>query len=166
MVSHEDLQGLKVSELRGAIRSWQHANRISGYSTMRKGPLIEEMMKEIQLGQPAEVTLEKHLRKVLPMPTPKPRKIMPKAAPKPAPRKPKAAPEESVLLDDKVVKFKPGAMRRQMRLSPTEKLTPAILKQIAGAKTGAMVKAFGRDYKATPLLKKRAQFALTLEGKG
>jgi len=153
MVSYEDLHKLKVSELRGAIRSWQHANRISGYSTMRKGALINEMMKEIQLGQPAEVTLEKHLRKVLPMPTPKP-------APKP-----KAAPEESVLLDDKVVTYKPGAMRRQMRLSPTEKLSQAILKRLAGAKTGAMVKAFGRDYKATPLLKKRAQFALTLEGK-
>jgi len=164
MVSHEDLYKLKVSELRGAIRSWQHANRISGYSTMRKGPLIEEVMREIQLGQPSEVTLEKHLRKVLPKPVPAPRKMAPKAAPKAAP-KPKAAPEESVLLDDKVVTYKPGAMRRQMRLSPTEKLSQAILKRIAGAKMGAMVKAFGREYKVTPLLKKRAQFALVLEGK-
>ena len=164
MVSHEDLYKLKVSELRGAIRSWQHANRISGYSTMRKGPLIEEVMREIQLGQPSEVTLEKHLRKVLPKPVPAPRKMAPKAAPKAAP-KPKAAPEESVLLDDKVVKFKPGTFRRQLRLSPTEKLTPPILRRFAEAKVGSVVKAFGREYKVTPLMKRRGAFGLALSGK-
>ena len=164
MLTHEDLHKLKVSELRGAVKSWQHSNRIRGYSTMRKGPLIDEMMKEVNFGQPSEVSLEKHLRKVLPKPVPAPRKMAPKAAPKAAP-KPKAAPEESVLLDDKVVKFKPGTFRRQLRLSPTEKLTPPILRRFAEAKVGSVVKAFGREYKVTPLMKKRGALGLTLSGK-
>jgi len=154
MVSYEQLQKMKVNELRAAVRSWQHSNRIRGYSTMKKAQLIDEIMKEVNFGQPAEVSLEKHLKKVIPKPVPKPRR---------SPPKPKAKPEEeSVLLDDKVVKFREGALRRQMRLKPSEKFTRSQLLKIAKTPTNKMFTAFGREYKATRLLKQRAAFGATL----
>ena len=148
MVSYEALQKMKVSELRSAVRSWQHNNRIRGYSTMKKADLVDAIHREIEIGQPLEDSLEKHIRSRLPKPVPKPR--------------PKSAPEESVLLDDKVVKFRPGALRRQMRLKPDERFTRSQLLKIADVPTNKMFRIFGREYKATPLLKQRAAFGATL----
>jgi len=69
---------------------------------------------------------------------------------------------ETIELDGEKVKFKEGSMRKQMKLKPEEKLTESKLKKIAGTETGKMFKMFKREYKATPLLKKRANFALVL----
>ena len=151
---------MKVSELRSAVRTWQHNNRIRGYSTMKKADLIDAIHKEIELGQPLQDSLEKHIRSRLPKPVPKPRPSPPKPKPTPTPRK--AAREESVLLDEKVVKFRPGALRRQMRLKPDEKFTRSQLLKIAEVPTNKMFRVFGREYKATPLLKQRAAFGATL----
>ena len=66
---------------------------------------------------------------------------------------------ETVELDGKQVKFKEGALRKQLKLKKDEKLTKPMIKKIINKEN---FKLFGRDYKMTPLMKKRFNFALTL----
>tara|TARA_R100001591_G_scaffold105354_1_gene113359 strand:- start:1928 stop:2347 length:420 start_codon:yes stop_codon:yes gene_type:complete len=66
---------------------------------------------------------------------------------------------ETIELNGKQVKFKEGALRRQLKLKPDEKLSKPMIKKIINKEK---FKLFGRDYKMTPLLKKRLNFAMTL----
>ena len=66
---------------------------------------------------------------------------------------------ETIELDGKKVQFKEGALRRQLKLKPDEKLSKPMIKKIINKEK---FKLFGRDYKMTPLLKKRLNFAMTL----
>ena len=65
-------------------------------------------------------------------------------------------------LDGVYIEFKEGALRRQMKLKPTEKFTRSELTQIAALSTGRRFRIFGREYKATALLKKRAALGAAL----
>ncbi len=69
---------------------------------------------------------------------------------------------ETVTLDGEKVQFKKGAMRRQMQLKADERLSRAKLERIAKTEAGKSFKMFGRNYIATPLLKRRARFGLVL----
>ena len=69
---------------------------------------------------------------------------------------------DSIKLNGKTVRYKPGAMRRQMALKTDEKLSSPKLRKIADLPTGKKFSMFGRQYTATPLLKRRASFGLTL----
>jgi hypothetical protein len=69
---------------------------------------------------------------------------------------------ESVELDGEKVEFKEGAMRKQMKMKASDKLTKSKLERIAKMETGKKFKMFDKEHIATPLLKRRANFALTL----
>ena len=66
---------------------------------------------------------------------------------------------ETIELDGKKVKFKEGALRKQLKLKPNEKLSRSMIKKIIDKKEFML---FKRKYKMTPLLKKRLNFAMTL----
>jgi len=66
---------------------------------------------------------------------------------------------ETIELDGKKVKFKEGALRKQLKLKPDEKLSRSMIKKIIDKKEFML---FKRKYKMTPLLKKRLNFAMTL----
>lgn len=72
---------------------------------------------------------------------------------------------ETIILEGEKIKFKEGALRKQMKLKKDEKLNKNKLNKIAKTETNKTFNMFGREYKATPLLKKRANFALVLMGK-
>lgn len=73
--------------------------------------------------------------------------------------KPKKTKMETIELNGKQVKFKEGALRKQLKLKPDEKLSKAMIKKIINKKEFML---FKRKYKMTPLLKKRLNFAMTL----
>ena len=66
---------------------------------------------------------------------------------------------ETIELNGEKVKFKEGALRRQLKLKPSEKLSKMMIKKIINKEK---FKLFGREYKMTPLMKKRLNFAMTL----
>ena len=74
MVSYEDLQQMRVVDLKKAVSEWQHANRIPRFSSMKKADLVDAMHKEIQLGQPMEDVLEKHVARIMAANKPKAKK--------------------------------------------------------------------------------------------
>ena len=69
---------------------------------------------------------------------------------------------ETVKLDGEKVTFKEGAMRKQMKMKATDTFTKSKLERIAKMETGKEFTMFGKKHKATPLLKRRANFALVL----
>ena len=73
--------------------------------------------------------------------------------------KPKKTKMETIKLDGKKVQFKEGALRKMLKLKPNEKLSRPMIKKIINKEK---FKLFGREYKMTPLMKKRFNFALTL----
>ena len=69
---------------------------------------------------------------------------------------------ETVDIDGKKIKFKEGALRKQMKLKKNEEFTKAMLNKIKKVEVGKTFKAFKRSYKMTPLMKKRITFASVL----
>ena len=72
---------------------------------------------------------------------------------------------ETIELDGEKVKFKEGALRKQLKLKPAEKLSKAMLNKVKKTEVGKEFKLFNRKYKMTKLMKKRINFAIVLMGR-
>ena len=79
-----------------------------------------------------------------------------KKAPK---KKPKMATAD---LDGEEVKFKEGALHKQLKTPEGYKFKKSELEKMKKVENGDMVEFMGRKIKMTPLLKKRVSFALVL----
>ncbi len=69
---------------------------------------------------------------------------------------------ETVNIDGEKIKFKKGALRKQMKLKNGEEFTRAMLNKLKKVEVGKSFKAFNRTYKMTKLMKKRITFASVL----
>ncbi len=67
-----------------------------------------------------------------------------------------------VVLDGKKIKFKEGALHRQLKVPEDQDIGITNLRKIKKAEVGAMVKIKGKTFKVTPLMKKRAVFGLNI----
>ncbi len=70
-----------------------------------------------------------------------------------------------VVLDGKKIKFKEGALHRQLKVPEDQDIGITNLRKIKKAEVGAMVKIKGKTFKVTPLMKKRAVFGLNIAPK-
>ena len=69
---------------------------------------------------------------------------------------------ETAEIDGEKIKYKKGALHRQLKIPEDENIGRANLMKIKKAEIGDNVSIKGKDFKVTALLKKRAVFALTL----
>ncbi len=67
-----------------------------------------------------------------------------------------------VVLDGKKIKFKEGALHRQLKVPEDQDIGITNLRKIKKAEVGTMVKIKGKTFKVTPLMKKRAVFGLNI----
>ena len=67
-----------------------------------------------------------------------------------------------VVLEGRKIKFKEGALHRQLKIPEDENIGVSNLRKIKKAEVGAMVKIKGKTFKVTPLMKKRAVFGLNI----
>ena len=72
---------------------------------------------------------------------------------------------ETITLGGKKIKFRKGALHRQLKIPEDQDIGNVNLRRIKKGEVGDMVKVKGRMFKITKLLKKRATFGLTLQGK-
>jgi len=78
--------------------------------------------------------------------------------------------ETATLTDDdgkkQKVRFRKGALHRQLGIPEDEDIGNTNLRKIKNAKVGASVKIKGKSHKVTALMKRRANLGLNLQGKG
>jgi len=67
-----------------------------------------------------------------------------------------------VVLDGKKIKFREGALHRQLKVPEDQDIGITNLRKIKKAEVGTMVKIKGKTFKVTPLMKKRAVFGLNI----
>ena len=78
-------------------------------------------------------------------------------------RAPKSKPKMATAdLDGEEVKFKEGALHKQLKTPEGYKFKKSELEKMKKVENGDMVEFMGRKIKMTPLLKKRVSFALVL----
>mgnify|MGYP003641275356 CR=1 FL=1 len=73
---------------------------------------------------------------------------------------------ETVKLDGEKVRFRKGALHRQLKVPEDEDIGNANLRKIKAAKVGSKIKIKGNTFTVTELMKKRANLGLNLQGKG
>ncbi len=66
------------------------------------------------------------------------------------------------VLDGEKVKFKEGALRSQLKVPKDHKFTKTELNKLKKVKTGEKFSFMGKEFKMTPLMAKRINFALVL----
>ena len=71
---------------------------------------------------------------------------------------------ETAMLGGKRVRFKKGALHRQLGIAEDKPIGVANLRKIKRAKTGSSVTIDKKKHKVTELLKRRAVFALNISG--
>lgn len=126
---------------------------------MKKSDLIDAMMKNMLFTKKEDdETLKEVAERVLGLK----KKPVLKTKPAPTPVAKPPADTETVILDGERIKFKEGALRQQLRLTPKEKLTKSMIKEMLKKPVGSVIKYFNKERQMTPLLKKRLEFALTL----
>ena len=67
-----------------------------------------------------------------------------------------------VVLDGEKIKFKEGGLRQQLKVPKSHKFTKSELNKLKKIKTGEKFEFLGKEFKKTPLMAKRINFALTL----
>jgi hypothetical protein len=72
---------------------------------------------------------------------------------------------ETIMLGGKKVKFRKGALHKQLKVPLDEDIGNFNLRKIKRGEVGDMVRVKGKMFKITKLMKKRATFGLTLQGK-
>ena len=72
---------------------------------------------------------------------------------------------EIIILGGKKVKYRKGALHKQLKIPLDENIGNFNLRKIKKGEVGDMVKIKGKTFKITNLMKKRATFGLTLQGK-
>ena len=72
---------------------------------------------------------------------------------------------ETIELEGEKVKFKEGALRKQLKLKPTQKLSKAMLNKVKKTEVGKTFELFKKKHKMTKLMKKRINFAIVLMGR-
>lgn len=70
-----------------------------------------------------------------------------------------------VVLDGEKIKFKEGGLRQQLKVPKDYKFKISELKKLQKVKTGEKFDFLGKEFKKTPLMAKRINFAITLMGK-
>jgi len=73
---------------------------------------------------------------------------------------------DTIVLDGEKIRFKKGALHRQLKIPEDQDIGMANLNKIAKAELGSMVTIKGKKFKVTPLLKKRAVFGKNISGRG
>lgn len=73
---------------------------------------------------------------------------------------------ETAELDGKKVAYREGALRRQLGLSASQKLTRASLDRLKKVEVGKDFSLFGKKHRMTALMKQRVSLGRTLMGKG
>ena len=76
-----------------------------------------------------------------------------------------ATEKETITLGGKKITFKKGALHKQLKVPLDEDIGNFNLRKIKKGEVGDMVKVKGKMFKITSLMKKRATFGLTLQGK-
>ena len=71
----------------------------------------------------------------------------------------------TAILDGEKVKFKEGALHKQLKTPKGYKFTRAKLQELKKKKTGTQFKFLGNVFTMTELLKDRINFALVLMGR-
>ena len=72
---------------------------------------------------------------------------------------------ETIVLDGKKIRFKKGALHRQLKVPEDEDIGIPNLRKISKGKLGSMVTVKGKKFKITSLMKKRATFGLNIAPK-
>lgn len=72
--------------------------------------------------------------------------------------------KEEIIIDDEKIKFKKGALHRQLKVPQSYTFTKTELNKIKKIPAGQSFEFKGKTFKKTPLLSKRVNFALTLMG--
>ena len=72
---------------------------------------------------------------------------------------------ETIILGGKKIKFKKGALHRQLKVPEDEDIGISNLRKISKSELGASVTIKGKTFKVTPLMKKRAVFGLNIAPK-
>ena len=72
---------------------------------------------------------------------------------------------ETIKIGGKTIKFKKGALHKQLKIPLDEDIGNSNLRKIKKGEVGDMVRVKGKMFKITSLMKKRATFGLTLQGK-
>ena len=67
-----------------------------------------------------------------------------------------------VVLEGKKIKFKEGALHRQLKIPEDQDIGVSNLRKIKKAEVGSEVTIKGKKFKVTPLMKKRAVFGLNI----
>ena len=70
-----------------------------------------------------------------------------------------------VVLDGEKIKFKEGGLRQQLKVPKDYKFKISELKKLQKVKTGEKFDFLGKEFKKTPLMAKRINFAITFMGK-
>lgn len=73
---------------------------------------------------------------------------------------------DTIVLDGEKIRFKKGALHRQLKIPESEDIGMSNLNKISKAEIGTMVTIKGKKFKVTPLLKKRAVFGKNIAGRG
>ena len=73
---------------------------------------------------------------------------------------------ETIKIDGKTIKFKKGALHRQLKVPEDELIGNPILRRIKKGEIGSSIKVRGKTFKITKLMQKRANFGLNMQGKG
>ena len=72
---------------------------------------------------------------------------------------------ETIILGGKKVKYRKGALHRQLKVPEDELIGNPILKRIKNGEIGSSIKVRGKTFKITKLMQKRANFGLNIQGK-
>jgi hypothetical protein len=74
------------------------------------------------------------------------------------------AKKEEVVIDGEKIKFKKGALHTQLKVPQSYTFTKSELNKIKKVENGQKFNFHGKEFKMTPLLKRRVAFALVLMG--
>ena len=72
--------------------------------------------------------------------------------------------KEEITINDEKIKFKKGALHRQLKVPQSYTFSKAELNKIKKIPAGGLFEFKGKTFKKTPLLARRVNFALTLMG--
>jgi len=69
---------------------------------------------------------------------------------------------QTVVIDKEKITFKPGALRSMLKLPTDYKFSKSSLERLKKIETGKKFKFLDNDFKMSPLMKRRINFALVL----
>lgn len=171
------LQSQSVAHLKKMISTWTNSHRIKGYSRMKKDELIDAMEREMtfkkkeddemlqdvvkRMAKATEKQLKAKAEEVAKTNTEARKKKAQEALEK-YDKEQKAKAKAEIKLGGEKIKFKPDALRKQLRMRKDDKLTKPLIRKMLKVPDGGVIEPFNKRFNMTKMLRKRLQLALNM----